>query len=379
MYTTDDLDPLIDSLYEASLDPAQWPRFLAGLAARLNGIMPTLFLHDTQSQRGTLAFNVGWDGSIVQAYKDYFSERNVWLRGGPHLLQVGKVRTSHMMCSRRELLHSEWYADVCQPCGFSQGIGATVFKDGSLTSNIAVFADSQQEFGAEQMALVSALLPHLQRALKTHLHLAEERLRAQNLMAALDGLVTGLILVGSGAKVLYMNEAAEEIIRTRAGLSVEGGTLKALRSNDTAALHALIGPAAQTSARRAQHAGGTLKIKRLTGLPLELMVSPIRTRPVSTLTEPAVAAIYATVPQEVRFESQVLACYGLTPTEIKVAQAIALGLSGSQAAASLGIRYNTLKTHLKRIFQKTHTRRQAELLRLMGTGTIPVRAPTDRR
>jgi DNA-binding CsgD family transcriptional regulator len=379
MYTTDDLDPLIDCLYEASLDPAQWPRFLGGLASRLNGVMPTLFLHDTHAQRGTLAFNVGWDGSLVRAYKDYLSERNVWLRGGTHLLQIGKVRTSHMMCSRRELLKSEWYADVCKPFGFSQGIGATVFKDGSRTSNIAVFADSQQEFGAEQMALVSALLPHLQRALKAHLHLAAERSRAQDLMAALDGLVTGLILVGSGAKVLYMNQAAEEIIRSRAGLLVEGGTLKALRSNDTSALQALIGAAAQTSARHAQHAGGTLEIKRLIGPPLELMVSPIRAHPVSTLTEPAVAALYVTVPQEVRFESQVLACYGLTPTEIKVAQAIAQGLSGSQAAASLGIRYNTLKTHLKRIFQKTHTRRQADLLRLMGAGAISVRPPADGR
>jgi DNA-binding CsgD family transcriptional regulator len=57
--------------------------------------------------------------------------------------------------------------------------------------------------------------------------------------------------------------------------------------------------------------------------------------------------------------------YRLTSAESRVAAAICRGLSGKAAARELGISYNTLKTHLKKIFRKTGTRRQTELIVLV--------------
>ena len=56
---------------------------------------------------------------------------------------------------------------------------------------------------------------------------------------------------------------------------------------------------------------------------------------------------------------------GLTPTETRLAVELASAHSFEEAAKSLKISPNTARTHLKRIFAKTHTRSQAELVSLV--------------
>jgi DNA-binding CsgD family transcriptional regulator len=69
--------------------------------------------------------------------------------------------------------------------------------------------------------------------------------------------------------------------------------------------------------------------------------------------------------------------YGLTPAEAKVAALIARGLSGRRAADQLEVSYNTLKTHLKRVFVKTGTNNQGSLIRLIVTRAGQVHFPAD--
>jgi DNA-binding CsgD family transcriptional regulator len=53
---------------------------------------------------------------------------------------------------------------------------------------------------------------------------------------------------------------------------------------------------------------------------------------------------------------------GLSRAEARVAAALLEGLDAKQVAARLHVSHETVRTHLKRIFEKTRTRRQAELL-----------------
>jgi DNA-binding CsgD family transcriptional regulator len=67
--------------------------------------------------------------------------------------------------------------------------------------------------------------------------------------------------------------------------------------------------------------------------------------------------------------------YKLTGGELRVVQALAQGLGGKEAADMLGISEPTVRTHLKRIFSKTDTPRQADLLRLLQSSTPAIRVP----
>jgi DNA-binding CsgD family transcriptional regulator len=54
--------------------------------------------------------------------------------------------------------------------------------------------------------------------------------------------------------------------------------------------------------------------------------------------------------------------FGLTPAEARLVLRLLTGESLRSCAQALGIQYETVRTLLKSIFQKTGTRRQAELV-----------------
>jgi DNA-binding CsgD family transcriptional regulator len=58
--------------------------------------------------------------------------------------------------------------------------------------------------------------------------------------------------------------------------------------------------------------------------------------------------------------------YGLTPSELRVLLAVFETSGVADIAEMLGISESTAKTHLRRLFEKTGTSRQAELVRLVA-------------
>jgi DNA-binding CsgD family transcriptional regulator len=64
--------------------------------------------------------------------------------------------------------------------------------------------------------------------------------------------------------------------------------------------------------------------------------------------------------------------YRLTPTELRVLTALVDVGGVPDVAAALGIAETTVKTHLGRLFAKTGTRRQAELVKLVAGFAMPV-------
>jgi DNA-binding CsgD family transcriptional regulator/PAS domain-containing protein len=381
MHASETLEPLIDKLYEAAFDAGKWPPFLTALARTLEGTLPTLFLHDPRTHAGSLAINVGFDEAMVRAYKERLGERNIWLRSGAHLLATHQVRISHMMCSRKTLLGSEWYADYCLPLGISQAIGATIDKSSVVTSNIAIMGPAgRPDFDRDDMALLEALMPHLQRALRVHTHMADSDLRQRELTDALEHMTVGVIMVTKSARVLFMNRTARSIVSRRDGLHVDATGLRALRLCDTATLRAHIAGAAERTAGRGTLAGGEFRLPRPFGrAALEIVVSPISVEQTWCSGEQAVAAVYITDPGQIpqRPEAIMSRIYGLTPAEAKVAALIARGLTGRQAADKLEVSHNTLKTHLKRVFAKTETNNQGALIRLLVAGAGRVDLPAD--
>jgi DNA-binding CsgD family transcriptional regulator len=373
MYSETLLESLIQKIYEAAGTTAGWLSFLICLAGALDGGCPTFFLDDSSTRQGSVVINVGLEDKDLRAYQDYFSSRNVWLRRGSHLLRPGIVRSSDMMCPRREFLRSEWYADFCKPHNWTHGLGATIVQEGTVTSNFSLFADdSRPTYGEEDFALVRALMPHLRQGIAMQMHLAASKARGQALEAVLNRLNTPVLLVTAEAKVLFMNAAAEELIRSSDGLAIEDGILGALLPGDSKSLRALVAGAAQTSARRACKSGGRIRVSRpYNRQPLEILISPLPSLQDDwLLRQPPAAALFVTDRSRSPLAegSALIGLHGLTAMEAKVAIAVSRGLSGKEICRELGISYNTLRTHLKHIYAKTQTRHLTDLLRVLAGG-----------
>lgn len=229
-----------------------------------------------------------------------------------------------------------------------------------------------RECPQDDFPLESHLIQHVQQGLSLRRHLAASRAYREALEAALHTLSTPTIIVTRSGHILFMNKAADELLRRADGLVSVAGRLRASLPYEAASLSALILSAAQSAGGACLSSTAPLRITCPRARhPLEVVVSPLPASPdIQLLPQRPAAALlirdrYRTVVDQDKPWPQ---NYGLTAGETRVIQAIARGLAGKEICRELQISYNTLKTHLKRIYLKTHTRNHCDLIRLISAG-----------
>jgi DNA-binding CsgD family transcriptional regulator len=118
--------------------------------------------------------------------------------------------------------------------------------------------------------------------------------------------------------------------------------------------------------------GGTMSVPRHADGPfLTILVSSIRGKDVGRLADASIkdAAVLLFVIDPANRRSiplsQIMDAYGLTQAEARVALAASSGNTILETAQHLKLSPNTIKTHLRRVFAKTATGRQAELAALI--------------
>jgi DNA-binding CsgD family transcriptional regulator len=189
----------------------------------------------------------------------------------------------------------------------------------------------------------------------------------------------GAILVDPEARVLAASPVAQHILDTRDGLTTQSGRLVALSRNETALLHLMITAMHRSSVSSPARVCGVRIHRPRSKTPLEVVASPAAEHMQHPLSARATVIYVIDSDSPVETEPSPFAeKYSLTPAEARVATVVAKGNNGRVAARLLGVSYNTVKTHLKRIYAKTDTDGQSALLRLLldarGTGKIAMTA-----
>ena len=178
------------------------------------------------------------------------------------------------------------------------------------------------------------------------------------LVAALDHLRVGVIILDQDARVHFSNRATRELFVEQSRLLICEGILRTPRPSMTLALHRLIKAAA------VHHQASTLSLDEAADLPLTITVTAHRQREPHLSPGRAIAFLYQ--PQSWTLDADELKHhFGLTSAEAAMAREVGSGAAVKECARRLGILYTTARTHLQHIFEKTGTRRQAELVRLL--------------
>ena len=104
-----------------------------------------------------------------------------------------------------------------------------------------------------------------------------------------------------------------------------------------------------------------------------LRISTPTGRPRASIASTAVGALFVHKASMDRpsLPENVARYYKLTPTELRVLLGIVEVGGAPEVADALGIADNTVKTHLGRLYQKTGTRRQADLVKLVAGFSTP--------
>jgi DNA-binding CsgD family transcriptional regulator len=121
--------------------------------------------------------------------------------------------------------------------------------------------------------------------------------------------------------------------------------------------------------------GGVLSLARPSGRrPLAVLVAPLHIKPRWFVYRQPRAIVFVVDPERAPIvpEKYLQRLYNLTPAEAAVAVRILRGEGLQAVADGLRITLATVCTHRQRVFEKTGTKRQAELVRLILEGAAGI-------
>jgi len=180
----------------------------------------------------------------------------------------------------------------------------------------------------------------------------------------LELLRHGAMLVAADGQPQVANRTALAILGKKDGISIARTGLVAERASDTRLLHKLLAealvsphsgePKESPVTLQRRVARSALIVRVVPGPGLECWQAPEQ--------RTALLRIYDRDMGLVVDERALISLYGLTRGEATLAGKLVQGKSIEEAATELFISTNTARTHLKRIFMKTDTHRQPELV-----------------
>ncbi|NVM76554.1 DNA-binding CsgD family transcriptional regulator [Duganella sp. SG902] len=189
---------------------------------------------------------------------------------------------------------------------------------------------------------------------------------ATYLDAALNRMDIAVFLVDAELRLLHANAAAAALLERDTALRRHGDKLLQDALGGERTLAQLV--ATVLNAPSDIDVPHALSLPRQQRQPLLLTVVPyvpyVPTPGLPSL--PPCAIVMASDPETHRLPRQLLMeLFDLTPAEAGVAQALAHGEALEDIAAALDISMHTVKTHLQKLFRKTGTRRQGELVSIL--------------
>lgn len=351
---------LIDDIYEAGAHPEHWQAVLTRMANAL-GTGDATMGGATASQVPML-ITARTDPSFVSTYAQYYHARNP-MQLAVYRQPVGRPVLDTMMVDMDQFRGSEFYNDWCMPQGYLWGSAVNLAAAGGWRATIML--SGPQETSAEDFRLFSALSPHLCRAFQLNQLLHETQAVAYGVMAALEHVERGALVMDRNGSMRAANAMAERILGQDDGLRLSQGRLLCTDRHENAALQRILGDCQRGGI---EGSGNALNVSRGPGRsPLSLLCVPFPQTTTWPGFEQHTTIIFISDP-DARLERQsekLREKFGLTPAEAALAWEIAKTGGRKSAAASRGVSVSTARTQLSSIFDKTGVRRQAELVRLL--------------
>jgi DNA-binding CsgD family transcriptional regulator len=354
--------------YEAALEPSLWTQVVADASRAFQAPHMMLGVGDRRGIALMGAVPPGLDDLAEVMMARYPTpETNPGLAFAA-LAPPTAVGLRDRIISDSDMERLDIYQDILRPLDLWHAAIMNVHRDAAVLAPMA-FMRTRKEgpFGDGELAGLRALAPHFNRALRVTLRLRELEARASALAEMTDRALVALVLTDPFGKIAQANGVARAILAENDGLTLRDGILRAARSEDCRRLSRLIREAAGS---RRMPMSGVMQVARLSSRrPLALVVSPSRNAASPFGRSHAVSIAFADPERAPEPDADLIArLYGFTAREAGVAALLLKGLSPSEAAGDLAMSENTVRTHIRHLFDKTGVDRVADLVRLLMQG-----------
>jgi DNA-binding CsgD family transcriptional regulator len=369
------LSSVLDLIHEVPYGDGQWEPALAAMASFARALTADLSFFDPGTRQMTRWHQSGMDLEAVQRYRqDYMTADIVTLH--PRFQYAFGIRENRMMADSEVWTPAEqgrmpFFAELLRPLDFADCIlGYAQRRDDGSPWIMLALNFSEGPAQAEERRRMQMLMPHIRRACAAEQQLRTVRRERDALGAALDRSDGAVAMLDRAGRVAYANEAAEALFRRQAGLRlapdrrlVPGGS--EARASLAMALHYCADPSTWTPGIGPEPPTQFLA-PRPEGRPLVLRLQPLPQELAGAYG--AMALLFIADPDSrARDDRAALrAVYGLSEAETRLVHGLLDGETLKEIATRRQVSYETVRAQLRQVFDKTGTRRQADLVRLAG-------------
>lgn len=373
MFTTAELLQLIESIYAGILDSAAWEAAIGVWCRAFGGERAALSLHRPVGWQVAAAAFVNVEPSFRDAYAGLIARPD--MSGAFRAVAVGVERGGlagdEVAQAAPDLERSRFHAEWRMPQRMLDMIAVPLAPSPSLVGGLFIARTRRGDgYGDRELDALRALRPHLLRAVQVRQRLQHLECAARDVLAALELVEQGVVLVDSRAVIVHANSAASAVLGSGDGIGTTRAVLTCDGAEDTRRLHRLVGEAATD----ANGAGGPLAVRRRSGKrPLSILVAPLRGERPMPLEQVHAMVLIADPEAAIRSPAATLCqLYDLTAAEARTAEALFDHAPLADIAGKLDISLATVRTLLQRTFEKTDTHSQAELVHLMLAHRLPI-------
>lgn len=359
---------LIGRLHEGVVDDGVWKDGLEtacrliGTAGLLLGVVEegrlgSLYGHRMPGESLSLL-----TGSLATA------DGNPWV-GAAATQPLRRPVTVDDLGGQRTVEQTGLWQNINRPFGIGECAGAVLERQPGAAEIVTIGrAMGQGGFRKDQLSTFASLIPHLARTWRVKRALAEWQTLAGSLSFVLDRMERAVVVAGADGRVRFANRAADRLLSSGKALDVTRGRIRPSRSYYSDALSSLIERAARTGLGAESVAVDAIALPGAEdGPPIAVVAEPLAPAHSDCLGHsPMPGAVLFISDSEASIRPSVerlRVVYNLTPAEARLTALLVDGCDIPSAARTLGVSVNTVKYHLKSVFEKVGVSRQAQLIR----------------
>jgi DNA-binding CsgD family transcriptional regulator len=352
------LDSVIARLYESVLDPncLQEALGFCGLYAGASDALIMSFDKKTELPINAVLAGLSQSFDCIDDYVNHYG--TIDPRTYINKASIKEWRCCHKINNQHFVNHNEFYQDYLLPLDARYLMVTRAYEDDEqYTLHGLVGSVSQGAFDLTNILAANRFFDHLQRTLRLNKQTQQLQTKIDLGAIAIDHLELSMILVNERNVILHLNTSADKLLNDpNVDLICHNGFLTTQLSSHHYQLKVLIGNAIKKGE------GGQMNFPRSNDY--QVFVTPVSAS--LTLAKnwqtPLALVLIKTTEMKPSQLQWIAKFYKLTPAEAGLAGSLITGQSLEEYAIEKKVTLNTVRTQLKSLFQKTNTKRQAQLV-----------------
>ena len=368
-------DSVVQGLYEAAAGTMPWKVALAALDDAV-GATSGSQLVVVDRTNGQVILSEQPDHTSPEGVLDYMREYH---RLDPHVpyfaaRPVGEVTHTADKFPAEEYQNHPFYREFWRPYNVRSFVGAKLGEDRERTAIIALMRSLDQPlYTHQEVEVATRYLQHLTAAVRIAQYLRKVKTTAIVGHGLMEGSDRPMILLDERRSIVASNTAARKMLDARDFLFARNEVLHCRVAASQRQLDQALTPL-KDSAEICAPTGRRVGLQLTHSDGSKVLCSVWHLAPEATMgvfgSQAAALLTVALSSMDKAVDPVFLASmFDFTPAEVRIATSLMKGETLRQIAADRQLSVATVRSHLRAVFEKTHTHRQAELVQCLLRAT----------